>query len=84
MAASLLACAAATVLLIPALPLAAGSAAAGIAPLTLQLALPSAKQLEFQTRHEKGCFFHFGINTFTGQEHGAAPSIAAALRRLRC
>ena len=65
-----------------------------------ELALPSAKQLDFQTNHEKGCerpdpalppspcsggtalrwaltkapcgagFFHFGINTFTGQEHG--------------
>ena len=35
------------------------------------LALPSAKQLDFQSNHPKGCFFHFGINTFTGQEHGS-------------
>lgn len=34
------------------------------------LALPSAKQLDFQNNHPIGCFFHFGINTFTGQEHG--------------
>ena len=38
--------------------------------ITGGLALPSAKQLDFQTNHPKGCFFHFGINTFTGQEHG--------------
>ena len=37
---------------------------------TAQLALPSAKQLNFQNNHPIGCFFHFGINTFTGQEHG--------------
>jgi len=39
-------------------------------PAAAQLALPSAKQLDFQTNHPKGCFFHFGINTFTAQEHG--------------
>ena len=38
------------------------------------LSLPSHKQLVFQTQHPKGCFFHFGINTFTGQEHGTGDS----------
>lgn len=30
----------------------------GVASERAQLALPSAKQLDFQTNHEKGCFFH--------------------------
>jgi alpha-L-fucosidase len=49
----------------------AAAAAAATAAGSSRLALPSAKQLEFQERHPIGCFFHFGINTFTGQEHGS-------------
>jgi len=33
------------------------------------LAKPTARQLEFMD-HELGLFIHFGLNTFTGQEHG--------------
>lgn len=33
------------------------------------LATPSAAQLEFSD-YELGAFFHIGLNTFTGQEHG--------------
>ena len=31
-----------------------------------ELALPSAKQLDFQVNKPIGCFFHFGMNTFAG------------------
>jgi alpha-L-fucosidase len=37
------------------------------------LALPHPHQLHFQSQ-EIGCFFHFGMNTFTGQEHGPGGS----------
>ncbi|GAA3590552.1 alpha-L-fucosidase [Flavivirga amylovorans] len=36
---------------------------------TLTLAKPSKKQIEFAD-WEVGAFFHFGLNVFTGQEHG--------------
>eukprot|EP01045_Picozoa_sp_COSAG04_P016197 COSAG04_NODE_1334_length_7181_cov_3.337334_3_plen_692_part_00 len=36
-----------------------------------ELALPSAQQLHFQSRQPIGCFFHFGVNTFAGAEHGS-------------
>ena len=36
-----------------------------------ELALPSPQQLDFQTHHPIGCFFHFGVNTFAGAEHGS-------------
>ena len=48
--------------------------ALNLAVSSAELALPSAKQLDFQTNHPIGCFFHFGINTFTGQEHGSGDS----------
>eukprot|EP01045_Picozoa_sp_COSAG04_P058732 COSAG04_NODE_28721_length_274_cov_0.308571_1_plen_58_part_10 len=31
-----------------------------------ELALPSAKQLDFQVNKPIGRFFHFGMNTFAG------------------
>ena len=68
-------------------PVRAASALRGGADLSAGgLALPSAKQLDFQIIHPKGCFFHFGINTFTGQEHGSGdpakqpPKILACIR----
>eukprot|EP01046_Picozoa_sp_COSAG06_P010937 COSAG06_NODE_612_length_13800_cov_14.100650_4_plen_236_part_00 len=39
-----------------------------------ELALPSPQQLHFQ-RQPIGCFFHFGINTFAGAEHGSLDEV---------
>lgn len=49
-----------------------GSAGTSQVRLSLQgtpLALPQPHQAHFQSQ-EIGCFFHFGMNTFTGFEHG--------------
>ena len=35
----------------------------------IQLAKPSDKQIQFAD-WEVGAFIHFGLNVFTGQEHG--------------